>query len=486
MTFKLRDGLVVGDQTVIDSNAKVTAQDLYYDGEFPSIRPVLHYNFTRPATFPKGSWPTNPLQFNRASRATYIGVNGLIQTAAVNEPRFYYDPLTAECKGIILEREYTNCVLYSEKFTDASWTKTNVTVSDNQVTSPDGTTTAASISLSSANGFISSLDSTGNTGKLRPICATIYVKANTTNKVKLKLYNIVNSNEFGVLVTFNLSGSGSIESVTNIDYDNTTQLYDVSLDNRVSITKLINGWFKCDVHMLTYNGNKTITSTSMAIYPVDVSGLSGLYIWGAMFTDLYTAPLNYIKTNGAIVSNATEELKLNIINNTDYPGVTSSWYNNAEWTVAYEAMPTVVRHRNGESSWFAGYSGATGSTGFSVSIPSIASHNDLGSTAIITNGYNYASNYPSIGNEVQAYTFNKFALAIDNSSPYYCLNGVNYAFPSFLDTQGAVTNIYPGIPVINSFKFGKNNALTTTTCVFKWFSYYNKKLSDVETLELTK
>jgi hypothetical protein len=179
-------------------------------------------------------------------------------------------------------------------------------------------------------------------------------------------------------------------------------------------------------------------------------------------------------------------MSLKIIDNANYPGTTTSWYNNAEWTLAYEAAPEVVRNRNLESTWFSGFSGASSATGFNISIPSIGTADDLISTAIITNGYNYSSNYPSIGNEVQAYTFSKFALAIDNTSPYYCLNGVNYSFPGYIDTSSSGINTYGGIPVINAFLFGRNNAGTSSSVVFKWFSFYNKKLSNVETLELTK
>lgn len=53
------------------------------------------------------------ITFTRASTATYIDNNGTIQTAAVNEARFNYDPSTGECLGLLLEPSRTNLVLSS-------------------------------------------------------------------------------------------------------------------------------------------------------------------------------------------------------------------------------------------------------------------------------------------------------------------------------------------------------------------------------------
>lgn len=47
------------------------------------------------------------LDFTRGSEATYIGPDGLIQTAAVDEPRFTYDPETGEALGLLIEEQRT-------------------------------------------------------------------------------------------------------------------------------------------------------------------------------------------------------------------------------------------------------------------------------------------------------------------------------------------------------------------------------------------
>ena len=62
--------------------------------------------------------------FTRSSTATFIGSNGLIQSAAINEPRFEHDPLTGVCYGLLLEQSRTNLVFPSDTLTTQTRTVT--------------------------------------------------------------------------------------------------------------------------------------------------------------------------------------------------------------------------------------------------------------------------------------------------------------------------------------------------------------------------
>lgn len=53
------------------------------------------------------------MTFTRSSTATYTGPDGVLRTAAVNEPRYDYDPVTGECRGLLVEEQRTNVALYS-------------------------------------------------------------------------------------------------------------------------------------------------------------------------------------------------------------------------------------------------------------------------------------------------------------------------------------------------------------------------------------
>jgi len=70
----------------------------------------LQFAADKTLTARKGPTPT----FTRASTATFVGSNGLIQSAAINAPRFDHDPVTLACKGLLIEESRTNVLIQSD------------------------------------------------------------------------------------------------------------------------------------------------------------------------------------------------------------------------------------------------------------------------------------------------------------------------------------------------------------------------------------
>jgi len=70
----------------------------------------------------KGPTPT----FTRASTATFVGSDGLIQSAAINQARFDHDPVTLASKGLLMEESRTNLVFPSATLTTQTRTVTAV------------------------------------------------------------------------------------------------------------------------------------------------------------------------------------------------------------------------------------------------------------------------------------------------------------------------------------------------------------------------
>lgn len=82
--------------------------------------------------------------FTRASTATLLGLNGRIQSSAIDNFRFDYDPLNATAMlsgGWLCEAEATNLLPRSEELDDVAWTKTGATITADVETAPDGATT---------------------------------------------------------------------------------------------------------------------------------------------------------------------------------------------------------------------------------------------------------------------------------------------------------------------------------------------------------
>jgi len=68
--------------------------------------------------------PLDPrITFTRAAGpATFVGSDGLIQSAGTNVARQDYDPVTLAWRGLLVEQARTNSILRSEEFDNASWT----------------------------------------------------------------------------------------------------------------------------------------------------------------------------------------------------------------------------------------------------------------------------------------------------------------------------------------------------------------------------
>ena len=80
----------------------------------------LQFATDKTLTARKGPTPT----FTRASTATFVGSNGLIQSATINTPRFDHDPVTLACKGLLIEESRTNVLLNSDTLSTQTVTVT--------------------------------------------------------------------------------------------------------------------------------------------------------------------------------------------------------------------------------------------------------------------------------------------------------------------------------------------------------------------------
>ncbi|MBL4706375.1 MAG: hypothetical protein JKY54_17740, partial [Flavobacteriales bacterium] len=95
----------------------------------------------------------------RASTATRVNKNGLIETVAANVPRLDYSGASLlefgtidACPVLLTEPQSTNLVLQSQEL-ETVWGKESTTALDNVTTSPDGTINASKLTcdISSAN-----------------------------------------------------------------------------------------------------------------------------------------------------------------------------------------------------------------------------------------------------------------------------------------------------------------------------------------------
>ena len=223
-----------------------------------------------------------PFSFSRDTSATVVNKDGLIETVGSGEPRIDFKDNT---KGALkLEPQRTNEWFYSEDFSNSNWIKTNVTISENSIISPDGTLSASKIIDNSTSGE----------HRVRGNAVYIPSGANFSIFVKAGEYNkfaIANLSDL-YLIKFDLS-NGTIISTGNGWSDAKIENYGngwYRLSGNVSINKT------CGYGLLNDDGDFVFSGT----------GNKGVYIWGAQFEPNSSYPTSYIPTSGSAVTRVAE------------------------------------------------------------------------------------------------------------------------------------------------------------------------------------
>ena len=127
-----------------------------------------------------GNFKPLPFDFTRASSATVVNKDGLIETVGSGEPRIDF---SNDAKGaLLLEPSRSNFFLFSEAFDNSYWSKSGGTsVLANQSISPDGTLNAEKITFSSSNQTIARYFSL--TSDIYTV--SVYVKGNVGETIRL-------------------------------------------------------------------------------------------------------------------------------------------------------------------------------------------------------------------------------------------------------------------------------------------------------------
>jgi len=223
-----------------------------------------------------------PFSFDRASSATVINKDGLIETVGSGEPRIDYKD---DSKGaLLLEPSRSNILPYSEDFINAAWAKQNVTINSNQIIAPDGTLTADKIIDNSTNSAhrITDGNTTSSSGSFT---YSIFLKKGTLTTAQIQVFN-----------------SGTASSA-NVDLVNGTITSDgAGVDHKIE--NYGNDWFKCSI-----SGTLSNTATTVYLYlkqkPSYIGNEDYLYAWGAQLEQGSYAT-SYIPTQGSAVTRVAE------------------------------------------------------------------------------------------------------------------------------------------------------------------------------------
>lgn len=211
------------------------------------------------------------LSVTRATSATRVNSNELIESVASNVPRLDYS--NGSCPSILVEPQRTNLALRSEEFDNASWTKTNANISANSIISPDGTQNADKFIATS----ISTVHLIRQTTTSGAYAFSIYAKAGEEDVFSMWVANATKRAQFNLTY-------GTIETSTVL---------------HSSIDDVGNGWYRCTVYDSSPSTTYTIYGRNGGSYLGNDS--DGFYIWGAQLEAGVNAT-SYIPTVASTVT----------------------------------------------------------------------------------------------------------------------------------------------------------------------------------------
>lgn len=278
---------------------------------FSGIHPVWQANFLGASSLPAG------LTFSRSTTATYFNSSGVLSTAAINAPRFDYNPSTLAPAGLLVEEQRINYAQYSQNF-GTGWTSpagaTTITTSTG-VKSPDGSSDMALLTQTSTSGLIYG-NSTGQTTTGTNYVSSVYFKAGASSPAPY----------FEVAFT-DVSGSYAYAI-----FNSSTGAYVSSAAARGSIvsygsTPIGNGiyraWVVASFTTITA-GLRSLLNPASDSSGNTVAGQTG-YAWGAQI-ELGSFPTSYIPNSTASTVTRTAD----VVTPTTYASKATIWQSLSE------------------------------------------------------------------------------------------------------------------------------------------------------------
>lgn len=233
----------------------------------------------------------------RSTVKRVLNSSGVLAEVAINTPAFEFNA-DGTYRGLLVEPAATNLALRSAAF-NTTWGKSDITVTDNSIASPDGTTTADTITEGTAGTaeiFQTCTIASGSTATF-----SIHIKANANNDFVRLI--ISQSGGFGnrVQTWFNL---------TNNTFGNSANV-GTATGVTVASQLLPNGWYRISLS----GAIPSVTSYVISVSSAASSGSStrvnnaSYYLWGAQL-ETGSVATSYIPTVASTANRTADSVTL--------------------------------------------------------------------------------------------------------------------------------------------------------------------------------
>lgn len=234
---------------------------------------------------------TSPTAYTKTFTSYVVKYQPVLQTALANEPRFDHDPVTGECKGLLIERARTNLEDYSEFMN--GWGSNGISFYRPYAISPDGTRSAAMMLITSQETVQGAYASNPYSVTLGTYyTASMFVRKETNSALAVD-FTFYFRNSIG-------SGSiyGSISMNSETGFDSFSQNVATTATYKVED---LGSWWRISVtsnEIPTGNIRANIRMNNQAVG-------KRLVVWGFQVED-GSYPTSYIPTNGATVTRSID------------------------------------------------------------------------------------------------------------------------------------------------------------------------------------
>ncbi len=279
----------------------------------------LQFAADKTLTARKGPTPV----FTRGSTGTFVGSNGLIQTAATNIPRFDHTS-AGVCRGLLIEESRTNVALYSGALViNTGWGGTLTTVASG--TGPDGNA-AYELAETTTN----TLQSVANTGGTSGSTQATSVTSGVTYTGSIFVKKVTGSVDW-VQITHGSAGFGTAQ-YANINLSNGT--IGNSSGGTAKVETYSNGWYRvswtCAATATVLTNNVIIgciqNTNGTTRLPTYAGSTSNKLLAAMCQFEVGSFPTSYIPTTTGSVVRSADVCSITAANFT-------SFYNQSEGTM---------------------------------------------------------------------------------------------------------------------------------------------------------